>query len=173
MAKKWQILDRIIHLQSRWVTVYADRLQDDQGRELEYWHYERPDSVIVIAIQGDQFLLPAPQYRVGVGEIMLDFAGSRLASGQTPEAAARAVLRKELGLAPRAITRLQLLTPAPLAVDSSFSSQRLHGYVAHIATGAKLAPGVQTFAQPNPAALLQALHCGQCRLLLHEYLLMR
>ncbi len=170
-GKKWKLLHRIVQLESPWVTVYADQLKDHTGKEVEYWHYDRPDSAVVIALQDDRFLLPEPVYRVGVDEVMLDFAGTRIAKDKTPQQAAQTVVVRELGIRTEDIISLTPLLDEPLAVDSSFSSQKLHGFVARIRPQATLAPGVRTYTLANAQQLRRQLHCGQCRLLLDEFLL--
>jgi hypothetical protein len=171
MTKKWKVIHRILKLQSPWVTVYADKIEDDTGKELEYWHYDRADSVIVIVIQDGKFLLPAKVYRVGIDEIMLDFAGGRIGDGQTPEEAAIGIMQKELGVPADLPMKFKRLTTKPLAVDSSFSSQRLYGLVVEIPADVPVADGVLTFPYDSPRLLRKELYCVQCRLVLDEYLL--
>lgn len=171
MVKKWKRLHRTLRLKSPWVTVYADRLLDDKGRELEYWHYDRADSAVVLAVQGDYFLLPAAQYRVGVDEVMLDFAGSRIGDRMEPSQVALDVLCRELGVQEGDVEKLEALTDAPLAVDSSFSSQKLHGFVAYIRPDSKVGADVRTYKLDDAERLRRDLRCAQCRLLLDEFLL--
>lgn len=170
-VKKWKLLHRIVQLESPWVTVYADRLQDNEGKELEYWHYLRPDSAVAIVMQGDDIVLPAPQYRVGVEEVMLDFAGTRIPKDVEPEVAALRVVVRELGIETDNIIDIRLLTPQPLAVDSSFSSQRLHGFVVRISPDVSMATNVRRYPLAQAQDLRHELRCGQCRLLLDEFLL--
>ncbi|HTH71908.1 MAG TPA: hypothetical protein VL737_00915 [Candidatus Pristimantibacillus sp.] len=171
MTKKWTRLERILQLESAWVTVYADKLLDDSGRELEYWHCDRADSAVVLAIQGDYFLLPAEQYRVGVEEVMLDFAGSRIGPDVEPSQAAMQVIQRELQIEASDIEKLEPLTDGPLAVDSSFSSQKLHGFVARIRPGAQISADVHKYKLDEAKRLRGDLRCVQCRLLLDEFLL--
>ena len=56
----WQVKDRFLEINSRWLTLVGEHLQDDRGEILEYWRIEKADSVIVLAIQGDRILLPKP-----------------------------------------------------------------------------------------------------------------
>ncbi|HSX17483.1 MAG TPA: NUDIX domain-containing protein [Patescibacteria group bacterium] len=171
MTKKWKLVHRMLSLKSPWVTVYADRLQDDTGKDLEYWHVDRADSVIVLAIQNGQFLLPEMQYRPGVDEVMLDFAGGRIAADQTPAEAAVSVVRKELGIPAGQVMSLKPITDEPLCVDSSFSSQKLYGFVAEIKGDIEPPEHVRGHSLNKIEHLRQKLHCLQCRLLLDEFLL--
>jgi hypothetical protein len=171
MTKKWKLLHRILALKSPWVTVYADRMQDDKGKELEYWHVDRPDSVIVLAICNGQFVLPPLTYRVGAGEAMLDFAGGRVGENQTPAEAAVSIVRRELGVASANVVSLRPVTDEPLVVDSAFSTQRLHGFVADIKDDVELPENVRQYSLNKIEHLRQQLHCLQCRALLNEFLL--
>lgn len=172
-AKPWKLLHRIVHLESPWITVYADKLLDDKNQELEYWHFDRADSVVVIAVQQGDFLLPAPQYRPGVGETTLDFAGGRIPEGETAERAAYNLLARELSMSKADVLEMQPITPWPLAVDSSFSSQKLHGMVAKIADDAPVRDDALRYPLTDVDRLRQDLRCAQCRVLLNEYLLGR
>lgn len=170
-AKKWKLVRRMLELQSAWVTVYADQMIDNNGHELEYWHVDRADSVIVIAIHQGHFLLPEPTYRPGVDETTVDFAGSRIADKQTPEEAALAVLKRELGIGRAQLTSLEPITKQPLHVDSSFSSQKLYSFVAEIANDATPSPAVRVHPLSKIEPLRQKLHCLQCRAILNEFVL--
>lgn len=170
-AKKWKLVRRVLELQSAWVTVYADRLLDNRGNEIEYWHVDRADTVIVLAIHQGHFLLPEPSYRPGAAETTVDFAGGRLTKGQTPEQAALHIVKRELGLAATHITSLEPITKEPLLVDSSFSSQRLYGFVAEVDGAATPGDGTRIHPLAKIEPLRQKLHCLQCRALLNEFVL--
>jgi hypothetical protein len=71
----WQTLERFIEIRSSWLTLIGEKLQDEQQRILDYWRVEKADSVVVVTIQSDRFLLPKPSYRPGVGYATLDFPG--------------------------------------------------------------------------------------------------
>lgn len=169
--KKWKLLHRIVHLQSPWITVYADKLLDNHGRELEYWHFVRANSVIVIALHGGDFVVPPMEYRPGVQQVTLDFAGGRIGQDQTPRQAALAILDKELGVGAEQLSGLVPINREPFAVDSSFSSQQVYGFVATINPAEALSGKELRFATNDSDKLKQQLHCAQCRLLLNEFLL--
>jgi len=170
-SKKWKLVRRVLELRSAWTTVYADHLLDDHGQELEYWHVDRADSVIVLAIHQGHFLLPEPSYRPGADEVTVDFAGGRIEKKQTPEDAAFAVLLRELGIAKAHVTSLEPITKQPLHVDSSFSSQKLYGFVAEIASEAEPAATTRIHPLAKIEPLRQKLHCLQCRAMLNEFVL--
>lgn len=171
----WQVRDRFLELHSRWMTLIGEHLQDQQGEVLEYWRIEKADSVIVLPIQEDQFLLPPPSYRPGVGQVTLDFPGGRVTEGQKPEEVAIAVLERELRIEVDSVTQLLPLNQKGWAVNSSFSNQSLYGFVAHLNNveitkqyfehGFMIYPATPLGVQD----LLQNLTCLQCRSILLEW----
>lgn len=188
-TEPWEVCDRFLELRSRWMTLIGEHLRDNQGHLLEYWRIEKADSVIVLPIQGEvplpgeasvpsesRFLLmPQASYRPGVGASTLDFPGGRVAPDQSPAAGAIAALERELGLSPAAITQLLPLNPQGWAVNSSFSNQRLYGFVAYL--DATLPPPRDRLAATYPTtpaalqSLLTDLICLQCRAVLLEWFL--
>ena len=179
----WKVRDRFLDLHSRWMTLIGEHLQDSQGNLLEYWRIEKADSVIVLPIQedspaapkGKHILLPAPSYRPGIGQVTLDLPGGRLMQGQTPEEGAIAILKRELGIEADAIVQLKPLNVKGWAINSSFSDQKLYGFVAHI-QGEVASSNL--IAQTYPASpvgvhqLLQELSCLQCRAVLLEWVML-
>lgn len=175
VEETWQVRDRFLELHSRWMTLIGEHLQDQQGEILEYWRIEKADSVIVLPIQNDQFMLPLPSYRPGVGQVTLDFPGGRVPETQTPEQAAIAILKRELGIESVEITQLIPLNTQGWAVNSSFSNQNLYGFVAHLnnleITEQSSEQGSITYPTTllGIQDLLQRLTCLQCRAMLLEW----
>ena len=144
IEQKQRILNRFVEMRSRWLTVIGENLEDDQGQILEYWRVEKADSVIILPIQSDRILMPKPSYRAGIGRITLDFSGGRVPAGESPQLAAIATLKRELGIEASAIAQLIPLNTEGWAVNSSFSNQKLFGFVAHIEPKVKLSPELVT-----------------------------
>ncbi|WP_190303559.1 NUDIX hydrolase [Pseudanabaena sp. UWO311] len=172
----WQIQDRFLEMHSHWMTLIGEYLQDDRGEILEYWRIEKADSVIVLPIQGDRILIPKPSYRAGIGQITLDFSGGRVPAGESPQLAAIATLKRELGIEASAIAQLIPLNAEGWAVNSSFSNQKLFGFVAHIEPKVKLSPELVTVTHPATSDgvkdLLKEITCLQCRAVLLEWVLL-
>lgn len=169
----WERLDRFAELRSHWVTLIGEHLRDAQGRVLEYWRVERASSVVVLPLHRGALLLPPPSFRPGVGRATLDFPGGRLADGMRPEAQAASVIERELGIASADMVALERLSPeAGWDVDSSFSSQRLHGFLARLhETATPQAPGIERVNADAAGieTLLQRLTCLQCRAVLQAW----
>ena len=172
-AQHWTTCDRILELKSKWMTLISEHLQDDQGQLLEYWRIEKADSAIVLPIQGDRLLLPPPMYRPGVGEPTLDFPGGRVPPAKTPAEVAPLILQRELGIDAVAIAQISAINTTGWPVNSSFSNQRLYGFVAQIHPQVAIAPGALGLVCPiTPEGirdLLTQLTCLQCRAVLLEW----
>lgn len=173
-ARAWERGDRFFELQSPWLTLIGEHWRDDRQQHLEYWRVEKADSAIVLPLCQDQLLLPSPSYRPGLGESTLDFPGGRVPIGQSPAAVIPTLLQRELQIPPDSIQQLDPLNTTGWAVNSSFSNQRLYGFVAQLdATILTSDVAPQWLRYPTTPAgihdLLAVLTCLQCRALLLEW----
>jgi hypothetical protein len=170
---QWKTLDRIVEINSHWVKLIAEHLENSEGQILEYWRVERADSVIVLTIQDNKLLFPVPMYRPGIGEVTLDFPGGRVSAGEAPAAAVPAIIKKELGVTEDAIARIRPINEIGWAINSSFSNQKLYGFVVQLHPTAIVNPeriGAQYLATLEGIhELLKDLTCLQCRALLLEW----
>lgn len=170
MAKStWTVGDRFAEFRTPWFTLIGEHIQADDQR-LDYWRVEKVDSVIVLPIQGDRILLPPALYRPGIGAETLDFPGGRCLDNQPRSDTARQLLQRELGIEAGAIATLKPLNSQGWPVNSSFSNQKLYGFVA------KLQPGPITHLGSTYSTdatgikqLLADVICLQCRMVLMEW----
>jgi hypothetical protein len=169
----WKTLDRFLDLRSRWMTLIGEHLETETGEVLEYWRVERADSAIVLPLWQHHLLLPLPMFRPGVGEATLDFPGGRVPTGKTAAEVVSEILSKELGIPAEAIERLEPVNSQGWAINSSFSNQRLYGFVAQLHSDASVSAALLGARYPATAAgvgeLLQQLSCLQCRAVLLEW----
>lgn len=130
--------------------------------------------MIVLSVCGDQLLMAPPTFRPGIAGQTVDFPGGRVPSGAPPQELVGALLRRELGVAPASVQEVTPLNINGWAVDSSFSNQRIWGFIAQLTQ-----PLAQLDEKPlirvpltgrHIADLLETLHCLQCRALLLERL---
>lgn len=172
----WKWISEIASLKTPWIELVGEHWRDDAGKDLEYWRTVAPDSVIVIPELNGQFLLPAPMFRPGVNRETLDFPGGRLKDDHTPTETAGEILKRELGVQTDAIAALRTINPMPLLINSSTSSQRLHGFHAVLdpQTDRSALTPHQAYATEGTGLqdLLDRLDCLQCRALLQEHLRM-
>lgn len=170
----WQILERFVEIRSSWLTLIGEKLQDEQQQVLDYWRVEKADSVVIVTIQRDSFILPKPSYRPGLGQATLDFPGGRILPKQTTVDAIKIILNRELDLQQSDITSLNPLNKTGWAINSSFSNQKLYGFVAEISSettvnSEKLTPTKYPTTASGVNSLLQDLICLQCRAVLLEW----
>ena len=169
----WKTLDRFLEINSLWVELIAEHLETSEGQIVEYWRVERADSVVILTIQSEKLLFPPPMYRPGVAEATLDFPGGRVEAEATPAAEVPAILKKELGVTESAIARIEPINTVGWAINSSFSNQKLYGFVAELHPTATVNPeqiGAEYPVTPDGIRdLLKKLTCLQCRALLLEW----
>lgn len=170
---QWKTLDRIVEINSHWVKLIAEHLENTEGQILEYWRVERVDSVVVLTIQDNKLLFPAPMYRPGIGEVTLDFPGGRVPAGEAPAAAVAGIIKKELGVTEDAIARIQPINAIGWAINSSFSNQKLYGFIAelhpHVIVNSESLGAEYSVTPAGIRDLLKHLTCLQCRALLLEW----
>ena len=169
----WKTLDRFVEINSNWVKLIGEHLETTEGQIVEYWRVERADSVVILTVQADKLLFPSPMYRPGVAAATLDFPGGRVPEDTTPAEAVPAIIKKELGVTESAIARIQPINTTGWAINSSFSNQKLYGFVAQLHPTATVNPELIGAAYPvTPDGirdLLKKLTCLQCRALLLEW----
>jgi hypothetical protein len=173
-VSEWRKLNHVATIASEWVTVLLERWQEASGAELDYWRVEKPDSAIVIPVQGDSLLIPKPAFRPGVGHSTLDFPGGRVSKGKAPVEMVPEVLGRELGISPSAIMKFESINSMGWAIDSSFSNARLWGFTAWIdpnfLLSAEFLGDRIAFDREGITRLLEDLRCLQCRALLMQWL---
>lgn len=172
-SSDWKTLDRIVEINSHWVTLIAENLENTEGKVVEYWRVERADSVIILTVHQDKLLFPVPMYRPGIAETTLDFPGGRVPAGETAAAAVPAIIKKELGVTESAIARIQPLNQSGWAINSSFSNQKLYGFVVELhpetTVNPELIGATYSVTPAEISELLTKLTCLQCRALLLEW----
>jgi len=169
----WQLRDRFVEMRSPWLTLIGEHLQDERGQVLEYWRIEKADSAVILPILNGHLILPTPNYRPGVGEPTLDFPGGRVAQGQSPSDVVRGILQREIGVASEEIAQITPLNTQGWAVNSSFSNQKLYGFVVNLQPTATIPANriaaTYPITQQGIHTLLQDLSCLQCRAVLMEW----
>jgi len=170
----WTLVDKFLEITNKWMSIIGEHYIDENGSTLEYWRVEKPDSIIIIPIWKDHFILSTPLFRPGLGRCTPDFPGGRAPSGKNPEKGGLEILCRELGLKPADIQQMKALNTRGWAVNSSFSNQHLFGFIAEIDPSCRDIHLKNITRYPcTPAGILQlldVLDCLQCRALLLEWL---
>ena len=102
----WRVVKKVLTFDNIWLDLISEKLEDHQGNIIDYWRVEKADSVIVIVIYQNYFILPSPMYRHGIGEETLDFAGGRITTDWTPLQMVSVILDRELKIPAHAITKI-------------------------------------------------------------------
>jgi hypothetical protein len=174
MANKWETLSKFVTINSPWMTLIGEKIKDHQGKILDYWRVEKDDSVIIITIDNNQLLFPLSIFRPGVGKVTLDFPGGRIQKQQNLQEVAVAILERELGLKESDLDSLTPINHTGWEINSSFSNQKLYGFVAEIKPNIQLNSNLVGASYSLNAEglnnLLKELTCVQCRGLLLEWL---
>ena len=187
-SSNWKTLKTITTLSTPWMTLQGERLLDNRGQELDYWRVEKEDSAVIITIMGDDFILPEPSFRPGLGRCTFDFPGGRIPS-QIPAITktkqpmldiAAQIVGRELGLTSSmsssgSILDIQQINQKGWPINSSFSNQLLFGFVAHLDDSVcsdELTSDLLRYSTSPDGieALLADLECLQCRMVLCEWL---
>ena len=170
----WKILSRFVEIRSSWLTLIGEKIEDNHQQILEYWRVEKADSAVIITIQNDQFLFPIPSYRPGLGETTLDFPGGRIPDNKNQIEVIPTILKRELDIEETEIASLTPLNTKGWSINSSFSNQKLYGFVVIISPEASINPdklgATYPITEPGVNQLLQDLNCLQCRAILLEWL---
>lgn len=164
--KKWQVLEEVFAIKTKWVDFVYEKLLDEQDNHLDYYRVARADSVVILPFLDEKLVAPKAYYRHGVGKMTLDFPGGRIESGEDVGTKAKKILATELGVVLDEVIDVTLFGEG-LLVDSSFSSQKLYGAVAQIKTSKKL-DTVDT-DKDSINRLLDKIECLQCRHILLEW----
>lgn len=114
-------------LENKWVTLFEDKYDLENGSPCTYYHVARSDAVMSIAIEienGHVFTYLVRQYRHPIEKKIWQFPLGGIESGGTPIDSARKELQEETGLlAEEFVEQNQFYT------DPGFSQQRMHVYI--------------------------------------------
>jgi hypothetical protein len=190
VTSDWHKQSEIVTIHTPWMTLLGEHWTDDTGKLLDYWRVQRADSAVIVTLQQEKngifrFLIPKQTFRPGIGIPTLDFPGGRIpAASKEPtermahqHAAVQSILRRELGIAEsdcwESIQILNQPEDEGWAINSSFSNQRLFGFVVHVRPDVFVDPKYlypKVYTTETVADLLSQLNCLQCRAVLLEWM---
>jgi len=96
MLKKWILKSKESVLENPWLGVEKRVYSLPNGKEKEYFHLNRPDYVLIIAVDIDGKLAVERQYRRGVDNFVYELPAGWIDKGETPEQAAVREVKEEL-----------------------------------------------------------------------------
>lgn len=98
MLKKWKLLDKKNVLSNQWMTVEKRKYRLPNGVVSDsYYHFIRPDYVLIIATDDQKNFVLEKQYRRGVDEFIYDLPAGWIDRGESPVDAAKRELFEETG----------------------------------------------------------------------------
>jgi hypothetical protein len=169
----WKVVNKISVFKTPWVKLIGERVEDDEGKMLDYWRVEKEDSVVVIPVWKDHILLPPKYYRHGAGEYTYDFPGGRILEKESNKEAGLRILNKELGVSKDQIKSLSEINSEGFLINSSFSDQKIYGYVADISEKVSWQDeNIEFFRdeKSNTGEVLNKFICLQCRAIFLEWI---
>mmetsp|Transcript_9098 Transcript_9098/g.14012 ORF Transcript_9098/g.14012 Transcript_9098/m.14012 type:complete len:207 (+) Transcript_9098:35-655(+) len=177
--KAWRKIGEIGKFDTPWLTLYGEKLENNDAKILDYWRVERAHSCIAIVLHKNDLLLPQPMFRPGIQVSTIDFCGGRATFDDLPlTQIVSKIIQREMSISPSGIQSIKPLNPQQgWPVNSSFSNQLLFAFVCvlkeELNFSQQQANNIIKFPNTNSGhrALLDNLTCLQCRAVLLEYIL--
>jgi 8-oxo-dGTP pyrophosphatase MutT (NUDIX family) len=108
----WKLLSSTTALDEKWFPVRKDAVQLPTGKVVDdYFVWESPHIVSIVAVTPDEKLVLVQQYRHAVGKVLYQFPAGAVDAGETAEAAAHRELLEETGFTCRKLVHLATLSP--------------------------------------------------------------
>ncbi len=96
--KKWKLLGKKNVFDSKWLSIEDRSYELPDGKIVEgYYHLNRPDYVLILAIDKDKKIIVERQYRRGVDDFVYELPAGWINKDETPLDAAKRELLEETG----------------------------------------------------------------------------
>jgi 8-oxo-dGTP pyrophosphatase MutT (NUDIX family) len=96
--KKWKLLDKKNVFDSKWLSIEDRSYELPDGKIVEgYYHLNRPDYVLILAVDKDKRIVVEKQYRRGVDDFVYELPAGWINKEETPLDAAKRELLEETG----------------------------------------------------------------------------
>lgn len=111
-VRPWKLISSSRALDEKWFPVRKDTVQLPSGKIVDdYFIWEGPHIVAVVAITPEGKFVLVRQYRHAVGKILYQFPAGAIDKNETPEAAARRELEEESGYVAKKLIHLCQVAP--------------------------------------------------------------
>ncbi|MBR5275597.1 MAG: NUDIX hydrolase [Bacteroidaceae bacterium] len=118
-CKKWKIIDSDYIIKRPWLTARKDKVELFDGRIIEeYYVFEYPDWVNVIAITKEGEFVMEKQYRHGLGVHSIELPCGVAEKGESPIDAAKRELLEETGYGNGEWSKLMTIAPNPGSMNN-------------------------------------------------------
>ena len=98
MLKKWKLLSSDKVFSTKWLSIEKRSYKLPNGKVVDdYYHFKRPDYVLVIARNKSGKILLEKQFRRGIDDFIFDIPAGWIEPGETPLQAAVRELKEETG----------------------------------------------------------------------------
>lgn len=95
--KKWKVSNKKCIHNNKYLSFYEDEIKLDNGKEIKYYRFEKPNFVNVIALTKEEKFIMVKQYRHGAGIFSVEFPAGLVESGENPDEAMIRELKEETG----------------------------------------------------------------------------
>lgn len=156
----WKTNSSKIIFQNKWIKLYTDQIEFDDGKPGEYTYLSRHDGAHVVVINPNNELLLLKQYRYPTRAYEWSIPGGKIDSGESPEVSAKREASEELGV--------QIGKIIPLGIwiaQSTLNTEKLHMFVGWTSDSPKIGgldnesvSAVQSFSADE---ILQMIDSGQ------------
>ena len=126
------------------------------GKEIHYDLVKHPGAVALVPLDEQGRILFLSQYRIGVGQSLLEIPAGTLEPGEDPADCAARELREETGMAARSIRKLGDFFLAP-----GYSSECLHIFLATDLYYSPLEADADEYLQLEPMSVSEAYRMAQ------------
>jgi len=137
--------------QGRVFRVQVMQVKMADGREVRFDLVKHPGAVAIIPVDAEGRILLLNQFRIGVGQTLLEIPAGTLEAGEDPIVCADRELREETGMAAHSLIKLGEFFLAP-----GYSSERLHIFLARDLYPSPLEADADEFLQLQPIPIEQA-----------------
>jgi 8-oxo-dGTP pyrophosphatase MutT (NUDIX family) len=95
---KWKLLDKKPVFESKWMSIEDRSYELPDGKKVTgYFHLNRPDYVLILAINNKNQIVVERQYRRGIDEFVYELPAGWIESGESAIDAAKRELKEETG----------------------------------------------------------------------------
>ncbi|CAN5178874.1 NUDIX hydrolase [soil metagenome] len=102
MIKPWKLISSKVALKTKWLSVDERVYRLPNGKEDIYYHINRPDYVVIIAIDKQQRIVVEQLYRRGVDEVIYELPAGWIDKEESFTDAALRELKEETGFSGKA-----------------------------------------------------------------------